>query len=140
MGSTFKVAVAGAVLAKIDRGEISLSQMVSVDPAMVVESGGIAEIARHPGISLSVANLVELMLTVSDNTATDVLTKLAGGPAAVTSGSAARVEGLRVDRDTAGLLRDFFHIGRAISEALARRGRPIRNWRTRRRAQPPFDE
>ena len=28
-------------------------------------------------------NLLELMLTVSDNTATDVLTKLAGGPAAV---------------------------------------------------------
>jgi beta-lactamase class A len=121
MGSTFKVAVAGAILAKVDRGEISLDQLVPVDPAMVVESEGIAEVASHPGISLSVANLLELMLTVSDNTATDVLTKLAGGPAAVTNWVRGQgVEGLRVDRDTAGLLRDFFHIGPGpFPEALA---------------------
>lgn len=121
MGSTFKVAVAGAILAKVDRGEIALDQLVPVDPAMVVESEGIAEVATHPGISLSVANLLELMLTVSDNTATDVLTKLAGGPAAVTTWVRGQgVEGLRVDRDTAGLLRDFFHIGPGpFPEALA---------------------
>jgi beta-lactamase class A len=132
MGSIFKVAVAGAVLAKVDRGEISLSQMVSVDPAMVVESGGIAEIARHPGISLSVANLIELMMTVSDNTATDVLTKLAGGPESVTKWVRGQgVEGLRVDRDTAGLLRDFFHIGPGpFPEALA----------AARKSDPKLDE
>ena len=61
---------------------------------------------------MSVANLLELMMTVSDNTATDVLTKLAGGPAAVTGWVRAQgVEGLRVDRDTAGIIRDFFGIG-----------------------------
>ena len=121
MGSTFKVAVAGAILSKVDRGEIALDQLVPVDPAIVVESEGIAQVARHPGISLSVANLLELMLTVSDNTATDVLTKLAGGPAAVTEWVRGQsVEGLRVDRDTAGLLRDFFHIGPGpFPEALA---------------------
>jgi beta-lactamase class A len=121
MASTFKVAVAGAILAKVDRGEIALDQLVPVDPAMVVESEGIAEVATHPGISLSVANLLELMLTVSDNTATDVLTKLAGGPAGVTKWVRGQgVEGLRVDRDTAGLLRDFFHIGPGpFPEALA---------------------
>jgi beta-lactamase class A len=112
MASTFKVAVAGAVLAKVDRGEVALGDLVPVDAGMVVESMGIAEIARHPGVSLSVANLLELMLTVSDNTATDVLTKLAGGAEAVTAWIRSQgVEDLRIDRDTAGIIRDFFGIG-----------------------------
>ena len=33
MASTFKVAVAGAILGKVDRGELSLDQLVPVDPA-----------------------------------------------------------------------------------------------------------
>jgi beta-lactamase class A len=121
MASTFKVAVAGAILSKVDRGEISLDQLVPVPHAMMVESEGLAATFRHEGVSVSVKNLLELMLTVSDNTATDVLTKLAGGPAAVTAWVRGQgVEGLRVDRDTAGLIRDFFHIGPgSFPEALA---------------------
>jgi beta-lactamase class A len=112
MASTFKVAVAGAILAKVDRGELQLDRLVPVPHAMVVESEGIAETFRHPGVSVSVENLLELMLTVSDNSATDVLTRLAGGPAAVTAWVRGQgIEGLRVDRDTAGLIRDFIHIG-----------------------------
>lgn len=111
MASTFKVAVAGAILAKVDRKELSLAQLVPVPRDMVVESLGIAQVAKHPGISLSVANLLELMLTVSDNTATDLLTRLAGGPPAVTAWVRGQgVQNLRVDRDTAGILRDFFHL------------------------------
>ena len=112
MASTFKVAVAGAILGKVDRGELALDQLIRVDPNMVVESGGIAATFRHPGVSVSVKNLLELMMTVSDNTATDVLTKVAGGPAAVTGWVRAQgVEGLRIDRDTAGIIRDFFGLG-----------------------------
>lgn len=112
MASTFKVAVAGAILAKVDRSELKLDQIVPVDPDMVVQSGGLAATFRHAGVSVSVKNLLELMMTVSDNTATDVLTKLAGGPSAVTAWVRAQgVEGLRVDRDTAGIIRDFFGIG-----------------------------
>ena len=112
MASTFKVAVAGAILAKVDRGELSLDRLIPVDPDMMVESGGLAATFRHPGVSVSVKNLLELMMTVSDNTATDVLTKLAGGPATVTAWVRAQgIEGLRVDRDTAGIIRDFFGLG-----------------------------
>ena len=128
MASTFKVAVAGTILSKVDRGEIKLDQLVPVPQAMMVESEGLAATFAHPGVSVSVENLLELMLTVSDNTATDVLTKLAGGPAAVTAWVRGQgIEGLRVDRDTAGLLRDFFHIGSGpFPEALeaARKANP----------------
>jgi beta-lactamase class A len=121
MGSTFKVAVAGTILSKIDAGEISLDQLVPVDWGMMVESEGLAATFKHPGVSVSARNLLELMLTVSDNTATDVLTKLAGGPLAITAWVHRQgIVGLRVDRDTSGLIRDFFHIPPGpFPEALA---------------------
>jgi beta-lactamase class A len=105
MASTFKIAVAGRIFERIDRGELKLDQMVEVDPKLVVNSDGIARFAPHPGVSLSLHNQLELMLTRSDNTATDVLTALAGGPAAVTDWVRRQgVTGQRIDADTAHLI------------------------------------
>lgn len=109
MASTFKVAVAGAVLAGVDAGRLQLDQMVAVNPEDYVPSDIIAERLIHPGVSLSVHNLLELMLTQSDNTATDVLVRAAGGAEAVTQW--VRQQGVmdqRIDRDTAGILREYF--------------------------------
>lgn len=112
MASTFKVAVAGAVLARVDRGELSLDTMLPVPHAAYVPSEPIAVSFPHPGVSLSLHNLLEVMLVHSDNTATDVLVDAAGGAAAVTAWLRAQgVEDQRVDRDTAGLIRDFFGLG-----------------------------
>lgn len=109
MASTFKVPIAGTVLSQVDRGLLKLDQLVPVDPGMMVDSEGLAETFHHPGVSVSVENLLELMLTVSDNTATDTLEKLVGGPAVVTQWVRAQmIDGLRVDRDTAGMIRDFY--------------------------------
>ncbi len=121
MASTFKVAVAGAVLGKVDAGTITLETMVPVDNARYVESDVIANALIHPGVNLSIHNLLELMLTHSDNTATDVLSTIAGGPAAVTAWVRGQgITGLRVDRDTAGIVRDFFGLPEGkFSEALA---------------------
>jgi beta-lactamase class A len=111
MASTFKIAVAATVLARVDAGELALDDMIEIDPGSHVMSEVIADRFIHPGVALSVANLIELTITQSDNTATDVLTGLAGGPEAVTAWlSGQGIEGQRVDRDTAGLLRDFFDL------------------------------
>ncbi|WP_164523260.1 class A beta-lactamase [Sphingomonas koreensis] len=106
MASTFKIAVAGAVLARIDRGDFKLDTMVTVDPAVWVQSAGIAEQMKHPGVALSVHNLLELMLTRSDNTATDVMVTQTGGPAAVTAWlrKVGVTSGQRIDADTARLI------------------------------------
>jgi beta-lactamase class A len=112
MASTFKVAVAGRIFERIDKGEIKLDQMIPIESDRMVESPVIAEEFIHPGVSLSVYNLLELMLTHSDNTATDYLTELAGGTAAVTAWVRAQgVQGLRVDGDTDGIIRRFYHMG-----------------------------
>jgi beta-lactamase class A len=111
MASTYKVPIAGTVLSQVDKGRLRLDQLVPVDPNMMVESEGLAETFHHPGVSVSVENLLELMLTVSDNTATDTLVKLVGGPAVVTQWIREQgISGLRVDRDTAGLIRDFYRL------------------------------
>ncbi|MFC4314465.1 class A beta-lactamase [Steroidobacter flavus] len=111
MASTFKIAVAGAILAQVDAGKLKLDQLVPVQPNDIVLSDGIATLAIHPGISLSVHNLLELMLTLSDNTATDVLTRVAGGPQAATAWVRKQgVEDQRIDRDTATLLRAFYNL------------------------------
>jgi len=111
MASTFKIAVAGALLTQVDAGRLSLEQMIPVDPALVLSSEGIAEIFPYPGVSASVRNLLESMLTRSDNTATNVLTRLAGGPAAVTAWvKRVGVEGMRIDGDTNGIVGRFFDL------------------------------
>jgi beta-lactamase class A len=121
MASTFKIAVAGAVLADVDAGKLRLDQMITVDPADHVPSEVIADRFIHPGVSLSIHNLLELMLTQSDNTATDVLMRVAGGGDAVTGWVRERgVIDQRIDRDTAALLRDFFGLpaGRPLRETF----------------------
>ncbi len=143
MASTFKVAVAGAVLARVDARELDLARMIPVEQERMVESEVLADRFIHPGVALSVYNLLELMLTQSDNTATDVLTGLAGGPAAVTQWLRRQgVADQRVDRDTAQLLRDFFGLPAGVfhealeqafkaDPALERRGD---------KPNPPFDD
>jgi beta-lactamase class A len=101
MASTFKISIAGAIFSLIDSGKLTLGTMIAVDPALIVQSDGIADQTPHPGVSLSVYNLLELMLTRSDNTATNVLSETVGGPAAITAWvRSIGVTGMQVDRDT----------------------------------------
>jgi len=95
---------------------------------MIVGQVGLAETFVHPGLQLSVANLIEVMITESDNTATDTLMGLAGGPAAVTKNlRRLGITDFRVDRVTGEILRDVFGLpGQATPEVVAEayRNRP----------------
>ncbi|WHO38334.1 class A beta-lactamase [Sphingobium sp. AP49] len=104
MASAYKVAVAGKILSLVDAGSLRLDDRLALDPALASE-GGIAWMFSRPGSTLPVSQLLDLMLTRSDNNATDVLVARAGGPQAVNDWVAALgVHGLRVDSDTAHLL------------------------------------
>ncbi len=105
MASTFKLALAATVLEKVDKGQWSLGRMITVRAQDRVYSEGIFEFAPHDGVALSVHNLLELMLTRSDNTATDVLYREVGGSAAVMDWLGRHgIAGMRVDSDTRGLI------------------------------------
>lgn len=107
MASAVKLAIAATYLDGVDRGRWALATMHTLDEGMRVRSDGITNTLPHAGVALSGANLIELSLTVSDNTATDMLLKAVGGPAAVTRWLKAKgIDGQRVDRTIARLLID----------------------------------
>jgi beta-lactamase class A len=129
MASAYKMAIVTAVLDRVDKGELSLDQMVVITPdMMIVGQTALAETFVHPGLQLSVANLIEVMITESDNTATDTLMGLAGGPAAVTQNlRRLGITDFRVDRLTGEILRDVYGLpGQATPDVIAEayRSRP----------------
>ncbi|WP_326525639.1 class A beta-lactamase [Sphingomonas sp.] len=134
MASAVKVAIAAAWLDGVDRGRWTLSTMYTLDEGDRVRSDGITDTLPHAGVALSGANLVELALTVSDNTATDMLLKAVGGPGAVTRWLEAKgIRDQRVDRSIARLLIDVS--GKAIEPGLSdgaalARFMPVEPWKT----------
>ncbi len=110
MASTYKVAIAAAVLDRVDRGELRLDQMVDVTlDMMMIGDAAINGTFVHPGLQLSIANLIEVMITESDNTATDISMGLAGGPAAVTQYlRRIGISDFRVDRLTGEIIGEFY--------------------------------
>jgi beta-lactamase class A len=108
MASSFKIPVAVQLLARVDRGEIRLDQMVNIEPHdLHPGSGTLTSLFSKPGVSLSVRNLLELMLLISDNSATDIVLRLAGGPEAVTAKMREiGITGIDVNRPTVNLIAD----------------------------------
>ena len=112
MASVFKLPIAVQVLSLVDRGQLALDQMIEVRQSdLSPGSGTIQSLLYQPGLILSVQNLLELMLVISDNTASDVLLRVAGGPQAVTEFLHAKgIEGIRVDRFTKYMVVDKFGV------------------------------
>lgn len=67
--SVQKLAVATAVLDKIDRGELRLGQRLDLTADMVLGGAGIYFLHTVWGDSITIANVLTAMLLVSDNTA-----------------------------------------------------------------------
>ncbi len=109
MASTFKVPVAVQLFHRVDQGEVRLDEMITLAPSdLHPGSGEISHLLNDPGVSLSLLNLVELMLLISDNSATDLVLKAAGGPAAVSARlDGLGISGIRVDRPTIELIADW---------------------------------
>ncbi len=107
--SAVKVPIAVQIMALADEGKLALDKMVSLKPAdLHPGSGRISELLFHPGVALSIENIMELALVVSDNSAADLMLREAGGPAAVTARmKMLGLNGIRVDRSIAILLADW---------------------------------
>jgi beta-lactamase class A len=109
MASTYKVPIALFVMALVDRGQLALDELVTVEPRDFVIGGTIGDRLRPGETALSVRLLIERMLIESDNSATDVLLRIAGGPAAVTAHlRALGLPTMRIDRPTGGIIADAY--------------------------------
>lgn len=84
MSSTFKVVLAGAVLARVDAGQEQLDRPLPVTQADIVFHAPSTGPAVVKG-SMTVGELCEAIIVTSDNPAANILMKTVGGPAGVTA-------------------------------------------------------
>jgi beta-lactamase class A len=82
--STFKLLLAGAVLARVDGGNLRLDTRIHYSKAELVTYSPVTE--KHAGSEgMTVDALCEATMTLSDNTAGNLLLRLIGGPAGLTA-------------------------------------------------------
>ena len=84
MCSTFKALAAALVLARVDAGAERLDRRIVVKHADLLEWAPVTS-KRVGGAGMTMAELCEAAITVSDNTAANLLLASAGGPAGVTA-------------------------------------------------------
>jgi beta-lactamase class A len=84
MCSTFKLLAAALVLARVDAGQERLDRRIVVGRSDLLKWAPIT--SKHVGgAGMTVAELCEAAITVSDNTAANLLLAASGGPAGVTA-------------------------------------------------------
>ena len=114
MASSFKVPIAVELLRRVDEGQERLERMVTIElndyhPG----SGNLTSLfnppgVEQPGVALSVRHLLELMLRISDNSATDVLLREVGGPEAVNQRlKALDVKGITISGPTKTMIENW---------------------------------
>jgi beta-lactamase class A len=83
MASVYKLPIAIELLSQIGEGRLTVDQQISIGPSDIRACCTLSR--RHPkgGVTLTAGELLELMITESDNTAGDAILKLVGGPAVV---------------------------------------------------------
>ena len=108
MASTYKVPIGVRLLERVDNGEISLNDMITIEPGDISPGWGtLLERINRPGVKLSIVNLLDMMLTYSDNAATDICLNAAGGPGDVTQSLRdLGIKNIRVDRETLDIIAD----------------------------------
>lgn len=112
MASTYKVPIAVQLLTRVDSGRVKLDSMITLKASdLHPGSGTLTSLFDDPGVSLSVRNLLELMLLISDNSATDIMLRTAGhGPAVNARLATLGISGISVNRPTIELIADAFGV------------------------------
>jgi beta-lactamase class A len=82
MCSTFKAIAAAAVLAQVDAGKEQLSRRISYDASALITYSPVTE--KHVDGGMTVGELCDAAVTLSDNTAGNLLLASIGGPAGLT--------------------------------------------------------
>jgi beta-lactamase class A len=111
MMSVFKAPVAATVLSRVEHGQNTLDQTVTVARADL-GNGPIQDQFKGERTTFTVRQLLAAAVSKSDNSAVDALIRLVGGPAVVTAYLREHgIVGMSVDRDEAGIGRLFEDLG-----------------------------
>src|SRR5438876_545923 len=83
MASVYKLPTAVELLTQVSEGKLTLDRPVSLGKQDIRACCTLSRHHPNGGVTLTVGELLELMIVESDNTAADVVLKLVGGPAVV---------------------------------------------------------
>lgn len=108
MASTFKLPVLVELHAAAKAGALGWNEMVNVTPQdQHLGSGDLTPLYDPPGVRLSMRNLANLMMMISDNSAADICLARAGAEKVTARMRSLGIEGIRVDRSCQELILDF---------------------------------
>jgi beta-lactamase class A len=106
MASTYKVAIMTEVFRQAEAGRFSLTDRVTLaDGDRALGSGLFSYMS--PGLNPTIHDLLLLMITVSDNEATDLLLKRVGAKNVTATLRQLGIEDMRVDRTTEELINNW---------------------------------
>ena len=75
--STIKIPIMIEIYRQIDRGTLSLDDRFTLTAADICQGSGVL-LQLHPGLELTLRDIIYLMMSISDNTATNMLIDIAG--------------------------------------------------------------
>ena len=84
MCSSFKASLAACVLASVDRGQARMDELIAYSPADLMEWAPVAKQNMEKG-AMSVVDMCEAAVELSDNTCASALLARFGGPSALTA-------------------------------------------------------
>lgn len=135
LASTYKLPMAVQAFTLVEQGRLDLDRMIAWDTTDLHIGSEAHLLFRKPGFAMSVRNLIETMMILSENNATDLVLTLAGGGGAVTRRlREAGITDLRVDRPTAEIIANPY----GITDIYTADGKfSVTKWRTQFAALSP---
>ena len=106
MASTYKVPILTEIFFQRAEGKLTLADRVEVTPADVHPGGTIALLLDGPGLQMSIHNLINLMMRVSDNSAADIMIDKVGAANVTARMKSLGLDSIRVDRSTLEMILD----------------------------------
>ena len=136
LASTYKIPIAIQLLKLVQQGRCSLEQMIEITTEdLSPGSGVIKELFTIPGVQLSLRNILDLAIRFSDNTASDIVLRVAGGGDQVTEMlRQAAIQEISVDRPARHILCDFY----GFSDLAPPQPWSLARFRTRLRETTPL--
>lgn len=108
LASAFKLPILVELYAQERAGRVKLDELYTLGPRdQHIGSGDLSVNFDLPGVALSIRNLANLMMMISDNSATDILLTRVGASNVTARMRTLGLNGIRVDRTTQELILDY---------------------------------
>jgi beta-lactamase class A len=107
MASAYKLPILVELFYQRMEGKLTLDDRIELTPGdLHVGSGAIIALFDPPGVQLSIRNIINMMMRISDNSAADILLNRLGPANVTTRMKALGLESIRVDRTTQEMILD----------------------------------